>query len=276
MYPNTTKTYKLGLALSGGGAKGFAHLGVLKFLEEKGILPDIISGTSAGSLAGVLYADGYTPDEIVSLFEKKSFKQFAEFTIPHSGLFKTDKLKQFLKKHLKAKRFEDLKLPLRVIATNIENGQSTMFNTGELIPSIIASCAYPIIFTPVQINDSFYVDGGLFKNFPVSTIKKECEIVLGVNVTPLNTQEYKDSLLYVAERTFHYVSIANANPDRKLCDILIEPEGVTKFTMFTLEHTHEIYEIGYNSAKKSFESEAKNLIYWDELLTHNSGRAKTK
>lgn len=269
---NTTKTYKLGLALSGGGAKGFAHLGVLKFLDEKGIRPDIISGTSAGALAGVLYADGHSPEEILSFFEKKSFKQFAEFTIPHSGLFKTDRLKQFLKKHLRAKKFEDLKIPLRVIATNIENGQSTMFNSGELIPSIIASCAYPIIFTPIKIKDSFYVDGGLFKNFPVSTIKKECEIVIGVNVTPLNKQEYKDSLLYVAERTFHYVSIANAGPDRHLCNILIEPLEVSKFAMFTLDHTHEIYGIGYNAIKNNFEAEAKNLIYWDELLTYNSRR----
>lgn len=276
MSPNTTKTYKLGLALSGGGAKGFAHLGVLKFLNEKGIVPDIISGTSAGSLAGVLYADGYSPDEIISLFEKKSFKQFAEFTIPHSGLFKTDRLVQFLKKHLRAKKFENLKIPLRVIATNIENGQSTMFDSGDLVPCIVASCAYPIIFTPVKIKDSFYVDGGLFKNFPVSTIKKECDIVIGVNVTPINEQEYKDSLLYVAERTFHYVSIANASPDRKLCDILIEPKRVSKYTMFTLDHMHEIYEIGYNTAKKNFETEAKNLIYWDELQNFNSAETKLK
>lgn len=257
--------YQLGLALSGGGAKGFAHLGVLKVLDEKGIKPDIISGTSAGALAGALYADGHDPEEILTFFEKKAFKEFAEFTIPQSGIFKVDRLKQFLKKHLRAKTFEDLQIPLRIIATDIENGTSTVFDEGALIPTILASCAFPIIFKPVEIENTHYVDGGLFKNFPVSTIRKECEIIIGVNVTPLTKQEYKNSLVYIAERSFHYVSIANALPDRRLCNILIEPKDVSNFTMFTLDHTHEIYEIGYQTAIADLEKD-KNILFLEKLL----------
>lgn len=242
--------YPLGLALSGGGAKGFAHLGVLQALEEKGLRPDIISGTSAGAFAGVLYADGHSPKEILSFFEKKAFKEFAEWTIPQSGIFKTDRFNAFLKKHLRASTFEELHIPLIVTATDIENGTTVQFDKGPLIPAIIASCSFPIVFTPVEINGVHYVDGGLFKNFPVSLIRKQCEKVIGVNVSPLKGQKYKNSLFYIAERSFHYISVSNSLADKNLCDLLIESPRVSKYPMFSLDHTEEIFKIGYHTAIK--------------------------
>ena len=110
--------YFLGYALSGGGAKGFAHLGALKVLEQYGLKPDVIAGTSAGSLAGVFYADGFHPDEISELFRKKEFREFAEFTIPRRGFFNNNGLHHFLKNNLRAKSFEELQIPLVVVATN--------------------------------------------------------------------------------------------------------------------------------------------------------------
>lgn len=257
--------YKLGLSLSGGGAKGFAHLGVLKAMDEEGIHPDIIAGTSAGAFAGVLYADGYSPDEIMTFFKKKSFKEFAELTIPQTGIFKTDRFKRFLKTHLKAKTFEDLKIPIKIIATDLANGTSVTFEEGPLVPAVIASCAFPIIFTPALINDVYYVDGGLFKNFPVTPIRFDCETIIGVNVAPLTKQEYKNSLLYIAERSFHYMSVSNSFADRKLCDILIETGELSKYAMFTLEHTEEIVNIGYEAAKTEF-NKKKNTAIMERIL----------
>ena len=95
----TPKPYKIGLALSGGGAKGFAHLGVFKLLEESGLKPDIISGTSAGSLMGVLFADGYSADEIKNMFIGREFSEFAQLQIPKSGLFNYDRFQEFLQRH---------------------------------------------------------------------------------------------------------------------------------------------------------------------------------
>ncbi|MFR9166078.1 MAG: patatin-like phospholipase family protein [Dysgonomonas sp.] len=246
----TARKYPLGVALSGGGAKGFAHLGVLQALEEAGLKPDVMSGTSAGALAGVLYADGHSPKDIASFFSNKDFRDFAAFSIPHAGIFKIDKLNHFLKKHLKARNFNELKIPFRIVATDIENGVSTTFSSGELIPAVIASCSYPIVFSPMEINGVHYSDGGLFKNFPVSVIRGECEKVIGVNVSPLTVQKYKNSLLYIIERSFHYMSISNTLLDRELCDILIESTKVSKFSMFSLDHVQEIYDIGYKTAKK--------------------------
>lgn len=256
----TKKTYTTGLALSGGGSKGFAHIGILKAMEEANLQPNVISGTSAGALAGALYADGYHPEEILELFKKKSFKQFAELTMLQAGLFKPDRFRLFLKKNLRSKKFEDLKIPLKVVATDLTKGKSIVFDKGELIDPILASCAYPIVFTPVQIKEKHYVDGGLLKNFPVSVIRKDSEYVIGVNVNPLTPEDYKNTLMYVAERTFHYVSVANTIPDRRICDILIELKELSNYNMFSMDNMQEIYNIGYQQAKNNFVSDKSSKI----------------
>ena len=261
----TPKPYKIGLALSGGGAKGFAHLGVFKLLEESGLKPDIISGTSAGSLMGVLFADGYSADEIKNMFIGREFSEFAQLQIPKSGLFNYDRFQEFLKRHLRSKRIEDLPIPTVIVATDLDRGCSHEFRSGPIVEAVTASCCMPIVFSPVLINGVHYVDGGLFRNFPVSTIRDECEYVIGVNVSPLIPQRYKQTLLHIAERTYHYVFKANAIEDRELCDILIEAKEVALYKTFDLENINQISEIGYEAAVKAFqkviqEKKQENLI----------------
>lgn len=261
----TPKPYKIGLALSGGGAKGFAHLGVFKLLEESGLKPDIISGTSAGSLMGVLFADGYSADEIKNMFIGREFSEFAQLQIPKSGLFNYDRFQEFLKRHLRSKRIEDLPIPTVIVATDLDRGCSHEFRSGPIVEAVTASCCMPIVFSPVLINGVHYVDGGLFRNFPVSTIRNECEYVIGVNVSPLIPQRYKQTLLHIAERTYHYVFKANAIEDRELCDILIEAKEVGLYKTFDLENINLISEIGYEAAVKAFqkviqEKKHENLI----------------
>ncbi len=261
----TPKPYKIGLALSGGGAKGFAHLGAFKLLEESGLKPDIISGTSAGSLMGVLFADGYSADEIKNMFIGRVFSEFVQLQIPKSGLFNYDRFQEFLKRHLRSKRIEDLPIPTVVVATDLERGCSHEFRSGSIVEAVTASCCMPIIFSPVVINGRHYVDGGLFRNFPVSTIRDECEYVIGVNVSPLVPQQYKQTLLHIAERTYHYMFKANAIEDRELCDILIEAKEVVLYKTFDLENINLISEIGYEAAVKAFqkvfqENKHENLI----------------
>ena len=261
----TQKPYKIGLALSGGGAKGFAHLGVFKLLEESGLKPDIISGTSAGSLMGVLFADGYSADEIKNMFIGREFSEFAQLQIPKSGLFNYDRFQEFLKRHLRSKRIEDLPIPTVIVATDLDRGCSHEFRSGPIVEAVTASCCMPIVFSPVLINGVHYVDGGLFRNFPVSTIRDECEYVIGVNVSPLIPQRYKQTLLHIAERTYHYVFKANAIEDRELCDILIEAKEVGLYKTFDLENINLISEIGYEAAVKAFqkviqEKKHENLI----------------
>ncbi len=247
------KPYKLGLALSGGGAKGFAHLGVFKLLEECGLMPDIIVGTSAGALMGTLFADGYSADELKLLFTGREFSEFAELQIPKSGLFDSQRFQDFLERHLRAKTFEELKIPMIVIATDLDNGESHQFCHGPIVDAVTASCSIPIIFSPIVINGIHYVDGGLFHNFPVSIIRDICERVIGVNVSPLIPQKYKQTIVHIAERSYHYMFRANTLEDREMCDVLIETEEFGMYKTFDLENVDEIAHIGYEAAVRTFE-----------------------
>ena len=133
------KPYRLGLALSGGGAKGLAYVGVFKFLEERGIRPDVIVGTSAGAIAAVLWADGHTSDEIREMFAGREFSEFARVQVPTTGLFDSRGVSEFLKRNLRAKTFEELRIPTIVMATDLDNGCGHRFSSGPIVEAVRAS-----------------------------------------------------------------------------------------------------------------------------------------
>ncbi len=244
------KPYKIGIALSGGGIRGLCHAGVLKALEEQGIKPDIVSGVSAGAVVGALYADGYSPDEIAKLFEDISFRRMTKIQIPDGGFFKIDIFQRFLHKNLHAKTFEELKIPLRVVATDLDKGKIVTFSTGKLLDKVVASCSIPVLFSPKVIDGVHYVDGGVLKNFPVSTIRDDCEKVIGVNASPLVADEYKPTILNVASRSYHFMFKANILHDKELCDLLIEPVDMGNYETFDVDKGREIFELGYHSTKQ--------------------------
>lgn len=248
------KPFNIGIALSGGGIKGLCHAGVLKALEERNILPDIISGVSAGAVVGALYADGYAPDEIALLFEDMSFRQMTKIQIPDGGLFKMDTFQKFIARNLRAKTFEDLKIPLRIVATNLDRGQSVVFSSGKLIEPIVASCSIPVLFCPKVIDGVHYVDGGVLKNFPVSTIREECDRIIGVNASPLATESFKPTILSVAARSYNFMFKANILHDKDLCDLLIEPVDMANYETFDVDKGREIFELGYRSTIELLES----------------------
>jgi len=132
MSKQIAKKYKLGLALSGGGARGFAHIGVLKFLDECELKPDIIVGTSAGALMGILYADGYKPDEIMTLYNGREFSEFVSMQIPKMGLFDSSKFSKYIKKVVRAKDLSELQTPVIVMTTNLDNGEAHAFTKGPI------------------------------------------------------------------------------------------------------------------------------------------------
>jgi NTE family protein len=243
------KPYKIGIALSGGGIKGLCHAGVLKALEEHDIKPDIISGVSSGSVVGALYADGYSPDEIAHLFEDISFRQMTKIQISDGGFFRIDAFQKFISKKLHAKTFEELKIPLRIVATDLDKGRSVTFSSGNLIDPIIASCSIPVLFSPKVIDGTHYVDGGVLKNFPVTTIRDECEKVIGINASPLVAEEYKPSILNVASRSYHFMFKANILYDKEICDLLIEPVDMGNYETFDVDKGREIFELGYQSTR---------------------------
>lgn len=244
----TAKSYNIGYALSGGFIKGFAHLGVMQALQEHDIKPDIISGVSAGALAGAFYADGNEPYRVLDYFSGHKFQDLTKLVIPKTGLFSLVEFIDFLKTNLKAQKMEELKTPLIITATDLDHGRSMHFHKGSIAERVAASCCMPVMFTPVKIGGTHYVDGGLLMNLPVSTLRNECEKVVAVNVSPLMAEKYKMNIVSIAMRSYHFMFRANTFPERENCDLLIEPYNLEGYSNTELEKAEEIFGQGYNTA----------------------------
>ena len=243
--------YNIGLALSGGGAKGFAHLGALQALDEKGIKPDIIAGTSAGAVV------------ILKLFLGHDFRDFVSFMIPKEALLKYDGFIEFMEKNLPVKRFEELNIPFCAVASDFDKGETKVFTEGELVPRVMASCTIPIVFKPMIIDGVRYVDGGLFKNFPVTPIRDLCRKVIGVNVCPKHPEEYEDNILRVALRSYLFLFKQNAVEDSELCDLLLEVDSIDEYNIFNLKNALKIYNQGYRQMVELLEEEGRRLMIKD-------------
>lgn len=242
------KRYKVGVALSGGGIRGLCHAGALQAMEELNIRPEIISGVSAGAIVGALYADGHSPQDILKAFKNVSFLKMTKILVPEGGFFHLNSFERYLGKLLTAKTFEDLQIPLKVVATNFDEGHSQEFSEGNLLKPVIASSSIPVLFVPKKIKNQHFVDGGLMKNFPVSTIRDECELLIGINASPLTAPEYKMKIMDVALRTYHFMFRSNILSDKALCDILIEPDHIYDYNLFETDKADEIYQLGYTAA----------------------------
>ena len=248
------RKFQIGYALSGGFIKGFAHLGVMQALLEHDIRPDIISGVSAGALAGVFYADGNEPHKVLDYFSGHKFQDLTKMVIPKVRLFELGEFIDFLKSNLKAQKLEELQIPLIITATDLDHGRSMHFRKGSIAERVAASCCMPVMFTPVRINGTHYVDGGLLMNLPVSTLRKECEKVVAINVSPLEAEKYKMNSVSIAMRSYHFMFRANTFPERELCDLLIEPYNLNGYSNRELEKAEEIFDQGYKTANEILEN----------------------
>lgn len=238
--------YKNGLVLSGGGARGFAHVGVIKALNEKGIYPDVISCTSAGSLVGSLYADGFKPDEILELFSGKDLYGLISIMFPKRGLFKMKDLLSLLKKNLKARRIEQLKTKTYICATNFSTGRVKYFYEGPIIRPVVASASIPVLFPPVLINEDLFIDGGMFANLPVEPLIGRCERIIGVHVNPFGYfNRDNESMTTIVERVFQIGTRSNVIDDINQCDWYIEPPKLKDFGLLNVKKGKEMSDIGY-------------------------------
>jgi len=244
------KKYKIGIALGGGGARGFAHLGVLKALEEKGIKPDVISGVSAGALVGVFIAAGQKPDDVFEMMKVNRFNNYAQVIVPNSGLLSLDKTSKLLEKHLSAETFDDLKIPMFIAATNLLEGKIEYFNSGKLPVIVQASMSIPVLFSPVKIGKGLYADGGIMDNLPVEPLLGKCRRIIAVNISPLQKITRVHNLIDAATRAFHLSVNATIKGIEDKCDLYIEPEKLSRFDLLNTSHVDEMFEIGYEYTKK--------------------------
>lgn len=261
------KIYNCGLVLSGGGARGFAHLGVIQALNEAGIFPDVLAGTSAGAIVGALYTDGYTPKEIMKFMNSTSRLHYISPTVPKGGLLQISGVIKILKDHLRAKTFEELKIPLYVTATDLNNGKAVYFSEGELLSPVIASASIPVIFKPVIINNIQYVDGGVLDNLPIRPIENKCHFLIGSFVNPTGYEENIQSLIHIAERTFLLSMSKEVSEKARRFNIMIAPPELRNYKILNPEKSEEVYEVGYRATvEKLGEPEIQKSIAAANLI----------
>lgn len=242
--------YQSALVLSGGAARGFAHAGVVKALYEAGFRFDAISGVSAGAIVAAFLADGFEPETIFECFAKEQLFSFIKPSFHLKGLFKAEGLKEVLEQNLKATTFEQLKTPLFVGATNIETGRLHFFNSGPLVPAILASCAVPLIFNPVKINGCNYVDGGIVSNLPVEPFIDKSFEIIGIDVNPVGEVNQVKGFTDYINRILHIAIQGNVQANKQHCTLLFEPSFMEHYSFFGVSKGTEMYKKAYAYANE--------------------------
>ncbi len=256
----------VGVALSGGGARGIAHAGALKAIEEAGIKPCIIAGVSAGSIAAVLYSAGVPPQRILDMFTMTKLSDFTELTWGKGGVIKIEKFINFITRALgQFKNLEDLRLPTYIGVTNFDTGRPEEFHAGEIGPIITASCSIPIAIPPVKINGYNYVDGGVLRNLPAWTIRDKCDLLIGINVSPINQVPPGEitSLFDIAMRTYTLLAKSNQELDMKMCDLVVRTQEISHLNVFSLKEAKKIFNSGYINTRKAL----RDAGWWKPDIT---------
>lgn len=241
---------KTGIVLSGGGVRGFAHLGLLQVLEELQIEPDAISGVSAGAIVGALYAAGHSPKRILGIMKKNSYFGWSSFLMNKDGFFSMKALRKVLETCIPVDSFESLNKQLFITATDYGTNEAITFSQGKLIETVIASASVPVIFEPVKIGDHILVDGGLLNNFPVEPLQNNCDVLIGcyVNNIPKGVGNGKRiGKMNMIEKCFHMAIAPTVYSKVPGLHVFIEPD-LHEFGMFDVNKADLIYEAGYKAA----------------------------
>ena len=215
---------KIGLALGGGAARGFAHIGVIKMLEAQGIVPDYVVGTSAGAVVGALYAGGFDAFAMQKLAIQLDETLFADWTLRGPGLLKGEALQSFVNKHLRQRPLERLKLPFGAVATDLNSGERVFFRTGDSGMAVRASAAVPGIFQPVAINGRLYVDGGLTSPVPVRAAREMgADFVIAVDISAIPDGQPVDSMSAILWQTTTIMGGVIGKSELAGADVVIRP-----------------------------------------------------
>ncbi len=240
---------KIGISLSGGGSRGIVHIGILKAIDEAGIEISMITGTSAGAIVGAFYCSGYSPASIMDIIRDTKLIKYVRPAISFSGLLKLETIIPVFHKYLKNDAFEALNIPLIVAATNVRKGTNVFLGSGELVRSVLASCAVPVIFEPIKLNGEVYMDGGILNNLPVEPLIGHCDIIIGSNCNPISENYEPGNMRSLMERSLLMAIGVNTYLKKENCDLFLEPEALKNFGGFDFSKAEEIYQIGYQYGK---------------------------
>ncbi|MFY7666300.1 MULTISPECIES: patatin-like phospholipase family protein [Flavobacterium] len=257
MTPLAEFSSAVGYVFSGGGSKGLAHAGALKFLEEVEVFPSEIACSSAGSIVASLYAWGKTPEEILSFFQSVDFFYWRHFTFRKAGLMDSEAFASYLDAIFGEATIGDLKIPIHITATDMIRGKLTVFSAKTRIKdAVVASAAFPGIISPHVINGKVYSDGGILNHFPADILQGRCDYLIGMYVSPLQAIEAKDlrTIKHVTARAFDLLSANTNNQKFNICDWVITPDDLSAYSTFETKtyRMRQIFDIGYQAARDAY------------------------
>lgn len=246
----TAKKPEYGLVLSGGGARGLAHIGVIAGLEKNGISPALVSGSSMGAIIGAFYAAGVSPDEMLSIARNRKLHNLFNWTFPkHGGMLSLNILRQVLNQYIPEDSFGALKKKLFITVSNISAGREEVFSKGELYRAVIASASIPIVFEPQLINKQTYVDGGLFNDLPVEPIVGKCQKIIASHVNYNGPEPDLTSIRAIAERVYRLAIYQHVEKNFSRCDYIIDPPELREHGIFDFKSINRLYDIGFSAAQ---------------------------
>jgi NTE family protein len=215
----------IGLALGGGAARGFAHIGVIQVLEEAGIHPDLVIGTSAGSLVAALYASGKSGLELAALAQAMDGGTIADWSFPGRGLIRGEALARWVREHTGGKRIEQMRLPLGIVATDLDSGEGIVFRVGDPGVAVRASSAVPAVFQPVRIGTREYVDGGLVAPVPVRYARQMgAQLVIAVDIGEAPDGAATGDAMRMLLQTFSIMGRSISRFELAEADIVLRPK----------------------------------------------------
>jgi NTE family protein len=252
-----SNTKRIGLALSGGGVRGVAHLGVMQAFTDRGIKFSHISGTSAGAIAAAFFAEGYAPKDILQLIKENSLLKLLRPAFGGDGLMSILNARFLISKYIPHNSFQNLKTQVTISAVDLGEAKLVYFTRGELDMAILASCCLPGIFKPIMINNRMYIDGGILNNFPVEPLVGNCDLIIGSSCNHLPVVTAIKSFGNLVERAAMIAINSGLNTHKMLCDIVIEPHGLGGYGIFDTDAAEEIYMIGYEEGLKTINGNEK-------------------
>jgi NTE family protein len=246
----------LGLVLSGGGARGISHIGVIEALRSRGLEPDCIAGSSSGAIIGALAAAGHSTQTMLEFFQKASPFRLSVVTVVKPGILDTAKVVASFREYFPDDSFEALTTRLFLTATDITNARLKIFESGPLIPAILASCSMPLVFTPTEVDGRWYVDGGVINNFPIEPVRGRCDVVVGHYASPLRGVKQTDlsGVLAVSLRALEVGMHFTSKQKFHECDVMLSCPQLNEYSLFDTKHHLEIFEAGRRATLDAMDS----------------------
>ena len=236
----------LGIAFAGGGVKVAFSMGFVEVLQEHNIKATHVSGTSAGAMAAAFYALDYPAREVAEIFKEINIYSFSSFSWSKAGLLDMDSFIKDFEPHFGGKKFEDLPIKVSVVTTNLIEGMAHIFNEGPMVRPLLASCAFPGVLSPVEIDGVLHADGGVINNFPVEQVKPYVDKTLGLYVSPLRKMDKEDfkKSFTVLDRIYRISNRADSMEKFKDCDWLINPHELVDYGTFSMSSIDELFDLG--------------------------------